>query len=149
MRKDIFIIGFWCLCYVISYGQTSTNIDVIGTWRVVGGEVNFPPAPNNKKKKQVEAAKQQFLHSVFVFKEDHNFNFNIAISDLKIQKGHWKYNEKLDQYEIQKWEDKDKDNSFLMIVEVQKEGDETYFVLPTDGDTPKEVFIKLHVVRIL
>jgi len=149
MKKSVFIIGFSCFCCALSSAQVFEPNVVVGTWRVVGDEINFPPSPDKSIEKQLAEFKAQFLHAVFVFQADYNFSFNINIDELKVQKAHWKYNPNNHRYEIQSWKDKDVNNSFLMILELKKEGDKTYFLLPTDDDFPKEVSIKLEVVKML
>jgi len=149
MRKSIFIIGFWCFYCALSSAQVFDPNAVVGIWKVVGGEVNFPPTPDKSLEKQIAGLKEQFLHSDFVFQGDNNFSFNIKLDDFKVQKAHWKYNPNSYRYEIQLWEDKDKNNSFLMVLEVKKVGDKTYFLLPTDEELPKEFSIKLEVVKML
>ncbi|MDP4240706.1 MAG: hypothetical protein Q8904_14680 [Bacteroidota bacterium] len=152
MRKIIFTIGFWWLVCIIIAAQPAAFIDVTGKWQVVGGEIQLPTVPadgTTATKKQIAGLKEQFLHSVFVFRADHNFDYNIAIDELKIQKAHWRFNASNNRYEIQEWADKDKNNSFLMEIEVKREGDKTFFVLPLDDDLPKEFSVKLEVVKII
>lgn len=150
MKKNILIIGFCSFCITIAVAQqTTANIDITGTWKVLGGEINTPPAPDKAIDEQLAAYKELFLHSQFVFQADHNFNFNIAIAELKIQKGHWKYNANNKRYEIQEWAVKEKNNSLLMEIELIKKGDKTFFVIPTDEELPKEFSIKLEVVKLL
>lgn len=151
MRKIIFTIGFLCLFCTISMAQSAAFIDISGRWKVVGGEIQLPTVPTKVTKaikKQIAGLKEQFLHSVFVFGADHNFDFNIG-NELKTQKAHWKFNVNNNRYEIQEWADKDKNNSFLMEIEVKMQGDKTFFVLPTDDEFPKESSIKLEVVKII
>jgi hypothetical protein len=128
--------------------QTTAYFDIVGKWKVVGGEINTPKPPTKTMVKQIKDFKEMFFHSVFIFQADHYFNFNIAISEMKIQKGHWKYNENKNRYVIQDWKDKDKINSDLMDIEVKRDGDKTYFVLPTDDELPG-FSIKLEVVKMI
>lgn len=149
MKKNIIVFGFLCICCAIASAQNFGPNEVVGAWKVVETEITFPMTTDKSLAKQIAGVKEQFLHSVFVFHADNNFSLNINIDELKIQKAHWKYNQNNNRYEIQLWEDKDNSNSFLMVIEVKKEGVKTYIVILTDGDLPKEYSIKLEVVKML
>ena len=148
MKKVILTIGCLCLFWSVTMSQTPAYFDIVGKWKVVGGEFNTPKPLTKAIEKQIKVFKELFFHSVFVFQADHNFNFNIAITEMKIQKGHWKYNENKNRYVIQDWKDKDKNNSDLMDIEMKRDGDKTYFVLPTDDELPG-FSIKLEVVKMI
>jgi hypothetical protein len=148
MRKSILIAGLWVMAWSIGMSQNILPADVSGVWKVVGGIVNTPPAPNKEGEKLVENLKSQFFHSVFEFKSDHNFRFDIGLEDLSIKKGHWKYNASKQQYEIQEWADKDKNNSYLITLQVLREGDKTYIIIPDVDELPPGFLFKLEVVKV-
>ena len=145
MKKTSLILVFFLFLAFTSSAQISLGNDIIGSWQVVGGEIQTPKA---SKINQIEAYKQMFLHSTFVFKTDYNFNLDIEIDELKIQNGHWKYNAASNSYQIQQWADKDKNNSFLMEIVVKKEGDNVYFILPTDELPPAKFKFAFLVKKI-
>jgi|GEM_PF-2221396 len=150
MKRNCLIIGFWCVCFTFAVAQqTTAEMEINGTWKVLGGKIDMPPAPDQAIEEQLAVFKDMFLHSHFEFQGDHNFNFNIAIAELNIQKGHWKYNANNNRYEIQEWADKDNNDGLLMNIELIKEGAKTFFVIPTDDELPKEFSIKLEVVKLL
>ena len=149
MKKIFITFGFLLVFYSITYAQTTAPFNVEGTWKVVGGEFLSPTPLTKSIAKQLTAYKELFFNSVFIFNSDHGFNFDIAIDEIKIQHGHWKYNADFNRYQIQEWADKDKDNSFLMFISVKREGDKTFFVLPTGDDLAKEFLIKLEVVKLM
>jgi hypothetical protein len=147
MKKTALILVLFSVLAFTSSAQVSLGTDIIGTWKVVGGKVQTPKAPKGQEK-QLEAYKQMFLHSTFVFKADYNFHLDIGIDELKIQKGHWKYNAASNTYQIQEWADKDKNNSFLMEIVVKKEGDKIYFILPTDELLPEKFKFEFLMTKI-
>jgi len=147
MRKSILIAGLWVIACGIGLAQSVLPDDVVGTWNVVGGEIKTPSAPDKAAEKMVQTFKEHLLHSVFVFKSDHNFSFNVDLEDLDIKKGHWKYNAAKQQYEIQEWADKDKDSSYLIIFQVVRQGDKTYIIILGMDELPPKFSFKLEVVR--
>lgn len=147
MKKTSLILLLFLLLAFIGNAQVSLDNDIVGTWQVVGGEIQTPKAPIGQKN-QIEAYKQMFMHSTFVFKADYNFNLDIEIDELKIQNGHWKYNAASNSYQIQQWADKDKNNSFLMEIVVKKENDKVYFILPTDELLPEKFKFAFLVKKI-
>lgn len=149
MRKRFLIVALWIIASAVGLAQSVLPADVVGTWKVVGGEINTPAAPDKAGAKMVQTFKEQFFHSVFVFKSDNNFSFNIGLEDMSIKNGHWKYNVAKQQYEIQEWANKDKNNSYLIILQVICEGDKTYIIIPTLDEIPAEFSFKLEVVRTL
>jgi len=138
---------FFVLLAFTGSAQVSLGNDIVGRWQVVGGEIQTPKAPKGQTS-QIEAYKQMFLHSIFVFKSDNNFNLDIQIDELKIQNGHWKYNAASNSYQIQQWADKEKNNSFLMEIVVKKEGDNVYFILPVDELLPAKFKFAFLVKKI-
>ena len=138
---------FFVLLAFTGSAQVSLGNDIVGRWQVVGGEIQTPKAPKGQTS-QIEAYKQMFLHSIFVFKSDNNFNLDIQIDELKIQNGHWKYNAASNSYQIQQWADKEKNNSFLMEIVVKKEGDNVYFILPADELLPAKFKFAFLVKKI-
>ena len=147
MKKTSLTLVFFLLLAFTSHAQVSLGNDIIGSWQVVGGEIQTPKAPKGQTS-QIEAYKQMFLHSIFVFKSDNNFNLDIQIDELKIQNGHWKYNAASNSYQIQQWADKEKNNSFLMEIVVKKEGDNVYFILPVDELLPAKFKFAFLVKKI-
>jgi len=147
MKKTSLIFMFFVLLAFTGSAQVSLGNDIVGRWQVVGGEIQTPKAPKGQTS-QIEAYKQMFLHSIFVFKSDNNFNLDIQIDELKIQNGHWKYNAASNSYQIQQWADKEKNNSFLMEIVVKKEGDNVYFILPVDELLPAKFKFAFLVKKI-
>jgi len=147
MKKTSLIFMFFVLLAFTGSAQVSLGNDIVGRWQVVGGEIQTPKAPKGQTS-QIEAYKQMFLHSIFVFKSDNNFNLDIQIDELKIQNGHWKYNAASNSYQIQQWADKEKNNSFLMEIVVKKEGDNVYFILPADELLPAKFKFAFLVKKI-
>lgn len=144
MRKSILIAGLWVSACMVAMAQNVLPADVTGVWKVVGGIVNMPPAPDKAGEKLIEGVKNQFLHSVFVFKTDHHFSFSIGLEDLSIKNGYWNYDAAKQQYDVNEWGDK---TSSLITVQVLREGDKTYIIIPNLNDMPPEFKFKLEVVK--
>ncbi len=147
MKNCILIIGCWLIACTVGFSQIVLPADVVGVWKVLGGKVTTPPAKTKDEEELIEMFKYQFLHSVFVFYANNNFDFTIGIDDMSIKKGHWKYNTVKQQYEIQEWSEKDKNISFLMTLNIVREADKTYIIIPNDGDISVDFSIKLEVVK--
>lgn len=147
MRKSILIAGLWLIACTIGLAQSVLPADVVGTWNVVGGEIKTPAAPDKDGEKLVQTFKEHFFHSVFVFESDRNFSFNVGLEDMDIKKAHWKYNAVKQQYEIQQWVDKDKDQAYLIIIVIVREGDKTFISLPDVDEDDLGFSFKLEVVR--
>lgn len=127
--KTLALITLLIICKFRASSQDLNEKEIIGTWKVLKIQVE----PNNPfsadKKAELEILKSAFLKSVFYFKEDHNFTFNLEIDDLKITKAHWKYEEATKSYLIQEWKDKNLKKPLLMEITTKKIGDKIIFMI--------------------
>jgi len=111
------------------FGQKIDESDLIGKWNVknLEGTIEIP----NAQKEMIDALKKAFMESTFEFESDHNFTLEIdfiGIEDM-MTKVHWNYIKEKSRIVIQEWADKDKINSGLMDIIVEKKNGKVFFKL--------------------
>jgi len=137
------IVGLLLMILLISpktKGQTLTESNLVGTWKVV--EVHN--LANNMPKEQMaklEKLKKAFLKSRFVFNSDKKFSFDIAIGGMKMINKHWKINNSNGTVTIQEWKDKDTNKSVLMEIIYKRNDNKVTFLI-------SETFFELDVQRL-
>ena len=127
MRK---IIGIVLLVLSLSfklYAQSFTENDIIGAWTV--RQINVLTKIPDEQKKTVDMLKTAFLRSKFTFNSDYTFVFDFELEKMRIQNGHWKYNDYTKSFIIQDWKDKDTNDWKLMEIVPKIEGDKIIFQL--------------------
>ncbi|MDP4238537.1 MAG: hypothetical protein Q8904_03580 [Bacteroidota bacterium] len=130
-------MGFLILMLVFSLqtkAQELTENDIIGKWSVV--QINVLTKLPEGQKKTIDLLKEAFLRSTFEFNPDNSFVFDFELEKMKIQNGHWKYNDYKKSFIIQDWKDKDTTNWKLMEIFPKRSGNQVIFQLP-------ELFIEL------
>jgi len=129
MKRQIILILL--LISSITYGQSLSEKEIIGTWKVEKISGDFPKMPTEQQKK-MDALKAAFLKSSFEFKEDRTFNFNIEFMqelDEMMKNVHWKLSSNKTEIIIQEWKDKDTDKYQLMGINVSKRNGKVYFIM--------------------
>ena len=125
------ILGLFFLILFISTktnGQTLTETDLIGTWKVI--EVhNLSDKMPKEEIATMEKLKKAFLKAKFIFKADKKFSFDIGFPDMKIANGHWKINKTNGTITIQEWKDKDSNKSVLMEILTKKNETQVKFLI--------------------
>ncbi|MEZ4933538.1 MAG: hypothetical protein R2788_15630 [Saprospiraceae bacterium] len=127
-------IGFFFFTLIIGaqlYGQTLSETELIGTWKVSKINKLLDEVPEGQEQ-QLEFLKTVFLKAEFEFKEDKNFSFNIGMEEIEMQDVHWKIASE-NSVVIQEWKDKDSDGNLLMVIDIKKEMDKMIFQL---AETP-------------
>ena len=127
MRK---IIGIVLLVLSLSfklYAQSFNENDIIGAWTV--RQINVLTKIPDEQKKTVDMLKTAFLRSKFTFNSDYTFVFDFELEKMRIQNGHWKYNDYTKSFIIQDWKDKDTNDWKLMEIVPKIEGDKIIFQL--------------------
>lgn len=115
----------------ITYGQSLSEKEIIGTWEVEKISGDFPKM-SGEQQKRMDALKAAFLGATFDFKEDRTFNFNIEFMkelDEMMKNVHWKFNTNNTEVIIQEWKDKDTDSYQLMGINVSKKNGIVYFIM--------------------
>jgi len=107
--------------------QSFTENDIVGTWSVT--QINVLTRLPEDQNKTIETLKAAFLRSKFIFNADNSFIFDFELDKMRIQNGHWKFNDQNKSYIIQDWKDKDTNNWKLMEIVPKKEGDKIIFQL--------------------
>ena len=107
--------------------QSVTENEIVGTWSVT--QINVLTRLPEDQNKTIETLKAAFLRSKFIFNEDNSFVFDFELDKMRIQNGHWKYNDQKKSFIIQDWKDKDTNNWKLMEIVPKKEGTKIIFQL--------------------
>jgi hypothetical protein len=105
--------------------QSLTENEIIGRWSVV--EVKVLTRLPEGIQKTIDQLKEAFLRSKFEFKNDNSFTFDFELNKMRIQNGHWKYNDNTKSFIIQDWKDKDSGKWKLMEIFTKKEVDKITF----------------------
>jgi len=127
MKKTIWILILIVVPVFQLYAQSLTENEIVGTWSVK--QINVLTRLPDEQKKSIEILKAAFLRSKFIFNADFSFVFDFELDKMRIQNGHWKYNELNNSLIIQDWKDRDTNNWKLMEIVPKKEGDEIIFQL--------------------
>lgn len=142
MKKGLILSFLFTIIGLQTNAQQIAENEIVGTWTVSKVQI-LSGNISNDEKQAMEMLKDPFLKSKFVFKADHNFSFEFSIDEMRIRNGHWKYNPTNSSIIIQDWKDKDKDNSFLMVLFIKKldekiifQIDETVFSLEMENESP-------------
>jgi len=109
-------------------GQTLTETDLIGTWKIVKVH-NLSENMPKEEMATLERLKKAFLKAKFVFEADKNFSFDIGENELKINNGHWKINKINGTITIQEWKDKNNSKSILMEILTKRNGTQVKFFI--------------------
>lgn len=127
--KPYITILFILFCSV-SFGQEINEAELIGTWKIVNIDGDFPQMPEEEQKK-MDALKDAFKNATFDFKKDNYFNFNIDFIEIgeMMNNVHWKFNSGKSEIIIQDWKNKDTDNYHLMDIIVSKRNGKTFFIM--------------------
>jgi len=107
--------------------QSFSEKDIVGTWSVT--QINVLTRLPEEQNKTIETLKAAFMRSKFIFNEDNSFVFDFELDKMRIQNGHWKYNNQNKSFIIQDWKDKDTNNWKLMEIVPKKEGTKIIFQL--------------------
>ena len=127
MKKTIGFLILILLPALQLRAQSVTENEIVGTWSVT--QINVLTRLPEDQNKTIEALKAAFLRSKFIFNEDNSFVFDFELDKMRIQNGHWKYNDLKKSFIIQDWKDKDTNNWKLMEIVPKKEGTKIIFQL--------------------
>lgn len=133
MKGNILYLFLLLLTQTSFFGQSITESDLIGKWKVVTveGMEDMPNPKTAKEKKIMESLKTAFLNATFEFKSDHHFTMAIDFPEIgqKMRNVHWKINPKKASVVIQEWVDRKTDQFKLMELFVLNKNGKTYFGL--------------------
>ena len=127
MKKTISYLILFLMPALHLMAQSFTENDIVGTWSVT--QINVLTRLPEDQNKTIETLKAAFLRSKFIFNADYSFVFDFELDKMRIQNGHWKFNDQNKSYIIQDWKDKDTNNWKLMEIVPKKEGDKIIFQL--------------------
>jgi len=127
MKKTIGFLILILLPALQLRAQSVTENEIVGTWSVT--QINVLTRLPEDQNKTIETLKAAFLRSKFIFNEDNSFVFDFELDKMRIQNGHWKYNDQKKSFIIQDWKDKDTNNWKLMEIVPKKEGTKIIFQL--------------------
>ena len=127
MKKTIGFLILILLPALQLRAQSVTENEIVGTWSVT--QINVLTRLPEDQNKTIETLKAAFLRSKFIFNEDNSFVFDFELDKMRIQNGHWKYNDLKKSFIIQDWKDKDTNNWKLMEIVPKKEGTKIIFQL--------------------
>ena len=127
MKKNIILFILIVLPALHLIAQSVTENEIVGTWSVK--QINVLTRLPEEQNKTIETLKAAFLRSKFTFNEDNSFVFDFELDKMRIQNGHWKYNDQNKSFIIQDWKDKDTNNWKLMEIVPKKEGTNIIFQL--------------------
>lgn len=127
MKKAIWILILIVVPTFQLIAQSLTENEIVGTWSVK--QINVLTRLPEEQKKSIEILKEAFLRSKFIFNADNTFVFDFELEKMRIQNGHWKFNDRNKSFIIQDWKDRDSNNWKLMEIVPKKEGDEIIFQL--------------------
>lgn len=125
MKKTIGLLILLSISGIHLKAQSFTENEITGTWTVQ--QINVMTRLPDDQKKTIELLKAAFLRSKFIFNPDNTFVFDFEIEKMRIQNGHWKFNDISKSFIIQDWKDKDTNNWKLMEIVPKKEGDKIIF----------------------
>ena len=127
MKKTIGYLILILLPALQLRAQSFSEKDIVGTWSVT--QINVLTRLPEEQNKTIETLKAAFMRSKFIFNEDNSFVFDFELDKMRIQNGHWKYNDLKKSFIIQDWKDKDTNNWKLMEIVPKKEGTKIIFQL--------------------
>ena len=127
MKKTIVFLILIILPALQLRAQSFSEKDIVGTWSVT--QINVLTRLPDEQIKTIETLKAAFMRSKFTFNEDNSFVFDFELDKMRIQNGHWKYNNQNKSFIIQDWKDKDTNNWKLMEIVPKKEGTKIIFQL--------------------
>ena len=127
MKKKIGYLILILLPALQLRAQSFSEKDIVGTWSVT--QINVLTRLPEEQNKTIETLKAAFMRSKFIFNEDNSFVFDFELDKMRIQNGHWKYNNQNKSFIIQDWKDKDTNNWKLMEIVPKKEGTKIIFQL--------------------
>jgi len=127
MKKTIGYLILILLPALQLRAQSFSEKDIVGTWSVT--QINVLTRLPEEQNKTIETLKAAFMRSKFIFNEDNSFVFDFELDKMRIQNGHWKYNNQNKSFIIQDWKDKDTNNWKLMEIVPKKEGTKIIFQL--------------------
>jgi len=125
MNKAIGLILFILMHFLCINAQSFSENEIIGKWSVV--QINVLTRLPENQKKEIEQLKDAFMRAKFVFNDDNTFEFDFELEKMRIQHGHWKFNDKSTSIIIQEWKDKDTNNWKLMEIIPVREGSKIIF----------------------
>lgn len=106
MYKKIAVLAVLLSFCGHSYGQAP--IDLIGKWNVYQVKLTDEPDFAKGMDEKMDFLKQAFASSVFEFKEGGKFTYQIAMPDLAVENGYWKYDPTKQYVSIYEWEEREK-----------------------------------------
>lgn len=128
--KSILITVF--LLFISNFLFAQSEADLIGKWKI--DNVSLLGKQSADAQKRVESVIAIFKKATFDFKANHQFQFNIDIPDLRIQKANWKYDP------VSKLVNVSSNQIMIKVEKIENEG--VYFYIE---ETP----IKLKVSKML
>ena len=105
--------------------QSLTENEIVGRWSVL--QINVLTRLPEGQQKTIDLLKEAFLRSKFEFNADNSFTFDFELDKMRIQNGHWKYNDITKSFIIQDWKDKDTNDWKLLEIFTKREGDKIIF----------------------
>jgi len=125
MKKTIGLFIFILASGTQMLAQSLTEDEIVGRWSVT--RINVLTRLPEGQEKTIEMQKSAFLRSKFEFMADHSFIFDFELDKMRIQNGHWRYNDYSKSFIIQDWKDKDSNNWKLLEIFTRKEGEKVTF----------------------
>jgi len=104
--KLVYLIALFISIPLYLFGQTKSEL--IGTWKVHQVKLSQEIQVEGEAKQNVNMVIDAFSHSVFHFKSDGKFDFQVDIADLKIENGYWKYDPATNYVSVDNWDDRNK-----------------------------------------
>ena len=134
MNKTIGVFIVFLTFIIQIHAQSLTENEIIGKWTV--SQINVLMKLPDDQKKMIEIMKEAILRSKFEFKSDNTFEFEFELEKMRIQNGHWKYNDFTKSFIIQSWDNKDTNDWKLMEIFTRREGNKIIFQI-------RELFVDL------
>jgi len=134
MNKTIGVFIVFLTFIIQIHAQSLTENEIIGKWTV--SQINVLMKLPDDQKKMIEIMKEAILRSKLEFKSDNTFEFEFELEKMRIQNGHWKYNDITKSFIIQAWDNKDTNDWKLMEIFTRREGNKIIFQI-------RELFVDL------
>lgn len=131
-RFFIFILLLSGLTYNAA-GQSFTEIDLFGKWKVVNVIISKVPKGRSS---EFEKQKMIFLKSTFRFDPNRTFVYSIEneeedpeIEKMEIYGAHWRFDQSNGMISITELKEKDSDKFDLMEIKIKIEDQKKYFII--------------------
>ncbi len=120
--KKYTILFILFLCPLLAFTQIEE--DLIGSWAIEEVEHFEVTDEGGVDMDMVEKVKQAFELAKITVNEDHSFRFDFPLSEMRIRRGYWKFDEYNEQVTIYEWKDRNIERAAPLM---------EFFIIDIDG----------------